>query len=179
MTAKIFSGKLNAAILRVLLITFLFYGCSQDEPQNFETCFDNIQNQDENGVDCGGICPFKCPASMSAKVNGNSWIADTTIQVGYNPSVPSLTITASIPGSFHPRMQLFYVGSLSPGEHDLNSSTSYVTSLSAFVVFDSGKINFTDTRDGLLNGTFHFICADTSAGVTYNITDGIFENLPY
>ena len=27
------------------------------EPPPTETCFDNIQNQDETGVDCGGVCP--------------------------------------------------------------------------------------------------------------------------
>lgn len=38
--------------------------------QKSETCFDALQNQDEQGVDCGGVCSLQCKGSYKeVKVN--------------------------------------------------------------------------------------------------------------
>ena len=39
-----------------LLFIFLAYAWSRPEP----TCSDGIKNQNETGVDCGGVCPDRC-----------------------------------------------------------------------------------------------------------------------
>ncbi|MBR9675815.1 hypothetical protein GOV05_02295 [Candidatus Woesearchaeota archaeon] len=31
-----------------------------------ETCTDGVRNQDEEGIDCGGSCPFRCPATSTS-----------------------------------------------------------------------------------------------------------------
>ncbi|MFT4303835.1 MAG: CARDB domain-containing protein [Candidatus Woesearchaeota archaeon] len=33
--------------------------------QHHETCYDGIQNQNEEGIDCGGVCPYPCPDEES------------------------------------------------------------------------------------------------------------------
>jgi len=33
------------------------------------TCSDGIKNQGEGGIDCGGPCPWKCPAEVPAQIN--------------------------------------------------------------------------------------------------------------
>lgn len=174
MTAKIFSGRLLATILA----TFLFIGCSQDEPKDFETCFDNIKNQDESGVDCGGICPFQCPASMSAKVNGNAWKADSIKATFVSGS--SLNIRGYLASGYYPSIQLVYIGSLTPGSHALSNGTSYTTDINAIVTFISGTITFNnvDSHDRILKGSFNFTCSDQS-GTNYVISDGVFEDVPY
>lgn len=35
------------------------------------TCFDGIQNQNETGIDCGGVCPAVCPTCDDGTLNGN------------------------------------------------------------------------------------------------------------
>ncbi|MBR9677438.1 hypothetical protein GOV04_04815 [Candidatus Woesearchaeota archaeon] len=48
--------KLAIMVLSVVVLTFLFVGCSPAE-----TCSDDILNQDEEGVDCGGSYCKACP----------------------------------------------------------------------------------------------------------------------
>ena len=50
-----------------ILFTFLCNSYSQNNYHSFflllnkpETCSDKIQNQNEKGIDCGGVCPNKC-----------------------------------------------------------------------------------------------------------------------
>jgi hypothetical protein len=37
-----------------------------------ESCFDNIQNQDEDGIDCGGVCAAKCPTRYHSSGGGGA-----------------------------------------------------------------------------------------------------------
>lgn len=46
-------GGITAAFLSVVLISAFYQTPS---------CADNVQNQDEEGVDCGGSCPYLCAA---------------------------------------------------------------------------------------------------------------------
>lgn len=43
-----------------LMIFFLFFYFIYSIFRKKETCFDNIQNQNEEAVDCGGVCQKKC-----------------------------------------------------------------------------------------------------------------------
>ena len=144
-------------------------------------CFDGIKNQNESGIDCGGICPFRCPQKMSAKINGTFWTADTSnLAVSYTPASKTLSITGRTANTFYPVITLVYVGNLTPGTYALNASTTYAKDISSFITFDSGTITFNniDTHDRILNGGFAFTCHD-SGGTTYTISEGVFEELEY
>lgn len=45
-------------IIIIILGIFIYFKFLNKAP----SCFDNIQNQDEVGVDCGGVCSLLCPA---------------------------------------------------------------------------------------------------------------------
>lgn len=45
--------------------------------QACETCFDNIQNQNETGVDCGGVCA-PCPTPESCEVPSGLYVSSIT-----------------------------------------------------------------------------------------------------
>jgi len=47
------------AILGVVILIIVFF-VLRHKAQQVETCFDNEQNQDERGVDCGGVCSLVC-----------------------------------------------------------------------------------------------------------------------
>ncbi len=47
-----------SAILLVIVSSFVYFKFIKHEP----TCFDGKQNQDERGIDCGGICSIMCLA---------------------------------------------------------------------------------------------------------------------
>ena len=45
-----------------LIGALLFFGASFLTFHKAPSCVDNIQNQDEQGIDCGGSCPYLCTA---------------------------------------------------------------------------------------------------------------------
>jgi hypothetical protein len=164
------------------LILLALSGCTNEDLEPKANCKDGIKNQDELGVDCGGPCDETCPASMSAQVNGAGWTAASgNITSAYTAGSSTLNITGSPSASVFPRIQLVYLGALSPGSHALDPSTAYLPNLSSFIEFQSGTISFTtiDSRNRVLSGGFSFTCADTAAGVTYSVTNGQFDLVPY
>ncbi len=65
----------NYYFLFVALLSFIFFGIScNDDSTSSETCSDGILNQDETGIDCGGVCePCQTTSTysyMSAKIDG-------------------------------------------------------------------------------------------------------------
>lgn len=55
--------KIIGAITTIVIIiaaVFVYFKFIKHEP----TCFDNIKNQDERGVDCGGLCTLMCLADV-------------------------------------------------------------------------------------------------------------------
>lgn len=54
---RLLIGLITLIVLGVPLVYFAFTLLSEPE----STCVDNIQNQNEEGIDCGGDCPFPCP----------------------------------------------------------------------------------------------------------------------
>lgn len=177
---KLLHNTFSFFILVSLL--FVFNSCSKSNDQKVENCFDGIQNQGETGIDCGGPCFFTCPMAMTAKVNGNSWVADTSkIQASYNSTSKQLTLTGSIAATLYPRIQLISYGTLQAGSRTLDNASSYTPDISAFVDFNSGTISLTevDTRNKIIKGTFNFSCTDTASGTNYVITDGTFVNVSY
>ena len=51
-------------LLIFFLIGFLIYLKYKPKPN----CFDNIQNQNEENVDCGGVCTKQCPIVVSENI---------------------------------------------------------------------------------------------------------------
>ncbi len=50
----------------ILLVLFFFsYNAAFNQAP---TCFDGVQNQDEHGVDCGGVCTLQCKSETRAPV---------------------------------------------------------------------------------------------------------------
>jgi hypothetical protein len=177
---------LKRSILPVVFILFfagiVFHSCTKNDPPVIANCFDGIKNQDEAEIDCGGVC-FPCPKIMKAKINGNSWVADTSkIKASYSDGATTFQLTGSTE-NIYPQISLVYLGSFSTGSHTLDHSTSFSNGLSGFVVFNSGTVNISTLEnrgsDRLLNGTFNLTCTDTSSATVYNITEGVFENVPY
>jgi len=62
-------------------------GCEADKEEKSEcfleeSCDDGIRNQDEKGIDCGGVCPMTCITADKPKSNKkNSWIPTVLIIV--------------------------------------------------------------------------------------------------
>jgi len=47
------------------------------------TCFDGVMNQDEAGIDCGGVCPYSCDGCIPLIENGNH---DDKIDIVFVPN---------------------------------------------------------------------------------------------
>ena len=72
----------NALI--ILLLSTAIASCNLGAPEPIETCSDGIQNQTEEGVDCGGTCT-PCPSCTDGILNQN----ETEIDCG-GPCLPCL-----------------------------------------------------------------------------------------
>jgi uncharacterized protein DUF6252 len=171
--------NLIAALFVLFISFFIFFSCSKKDEIPVETCFDKIKNQNETDVDCGGTCK-PCPQSMTAKVNGNSWEADTaSIAASYSSTGSKFLLKGNAAG-FYPQISLVYLEAFSTGEHTLDHSSSFTPSFSGFATFiSSGTLTISelDTRNRLISGSFHFTSNDASS--TYNVTEGTFINVRY
>lgn len=80
-------GALALALLAVTLIATL---------QHTPTCTDNLQNQNETGVDCGGPCPYLCTVDERAPVTlFTRTLAPTQGRVDVIASVSNQNLTAA------------------------------------------------------------------------------------
>jgi hypothetical protein len=168
--------KRHAALLFILI---LLASCKDETPLR-ESCFDKIQNQNEVGIDCGGVCPMKCQPVMKAIINGNIWESDTAV-ASYNAGSLIFSMTGKRKSSFYPSVQLIYTGPFATGEHILDPSSGYLSDISSLVVLNNGSINITaiNTAQRLIEGTFSFTCTDTASGTVYSVTNGEFKLVSY
>jgi hypothetical protein len=163
----------------LILSIFGFFSCSKKDKPEIETCIDRIKNQNEINVDCGGYCK-PCPESMTAKINGNSWQADTaTINASYSEAGTKFLLKGNS-ADFYPQISLVYLGTFSLGDHSLDHSSSLTPSFTGTTTFvSSGTLTISelDTRNNLVSGSFSFTSADVSS--TYTVTEGTFLNVNY
>ncbi|MCP4123470.1 MAG: hypothetical protein GY751_17105 [Bacteroidetes bacterium] len=75
-----------------LFIVGFSTSCSEETTEEpMETCSDGVQNQDETGVDCGGVCDDCEPIPtkefwIKFKVDGEQWVLDETdLDEGVDP----------------------------------------------------------------------------------------------
>ena len=94
----ILKNSKSAIIVAVIFISQFILGCSKDDEGSENnngnnnsvkaTCFDGIQNQNETGIDCGGVCP-PCDSSttnsISFTLNGNAAVI-TSFAANRNPN---------------------------------------------------------------------------------------------
>jgi hypothetical protein len=167
--------------LLFFILSLTFQSCSKKDEQAQETCFDGIKNQNEADVDCGGICR-PCPFSMSAKINGSSWRADTSkIKASYKSGSSEFSLSGNANNGTYPQINLIYLGEFNIGSHNLNATSSFVPNISSFVVFNSGTLTITskDSHTNSMSGTFNFTSTDTLSNTVYNVSDGVFTNITY
>ena len=169
------------SILQVVIIAILTfnYGCTTKEQSTVApqpTCSDQIQNQGELGVDCGGPCNA-CPGKMTAKVDGVAWVSGGNVTSSTNNN--SIIILA---GNGTSTISLIYTGSFVPGTFPLNSAIYSETLTQTNYLATSGSITFSswNEQNEVVSGSFSFTGIESSGtGQTKSITDGHFEFVPY
>src|SRR4051812_17152322 len=53
-----------AVVVAIILAYFIYQNFIKTVP----TCFDGIKNQNERGIDCGGVCTLVCPMDVKSIV---------------------------------------------------------------------------------------------------------------
>lgn len=167
-------------ILKLLIVSlFLVTGCQNEEHNSFvpvATCYDNIQNQGETSIDCGGPCNL-CPAKMTATIDGAYWQSAGSISSSTNDS--SIIILA---GNGTTTLSMIYTGDFILGTFPLNSAIYGITATQTYYLSNSGTITFTrwDSHDNQVSGKFNFIAvASDGSGDTVKVENGNFEYVPY
>ena len=161
-----------------LLIIFLgFTACGKTDTaisKPVPDCFDNIQNQGEKGVDCGGPC-VPCPGKMTAKVDGQAWesVGSITSSVSNN----SIFISGS---STNSTISIIYNGPFAVGTFNLQSALYSNLSGSQYST-TQGTVTFSewDTQYDLVYGTFEFAAFQIGGTDTVLVTNGTFQAVSF
>ncbi len=170
---------LNRFILFLLSGIILLAGCGKTDTAvstPVPNCYDNIQNQGELGVDCGGPCA-PCAATMTAIVDGTTWKSQGNVTSLINGN--SIILLA---GNGTTNMALIYTGPFTNGTYNLSSANYSITSTSTNYITSTGTISFIewDTVHQLVSGTFSFNAFESSGtGDTVHVSQGQFLFVPY
>ncbi len=103
---KRFLKQIIYGVLYLLFWAAVFYGVYLAFFQVVPTCFDNKQNQNEEGLDCGGVCAKLCSAGFEPIIVSAGWtfpIDGTTVLIllqNPNPrfGAPHLAYTFDLKG---------------------------------------------------------------------------------
>lgn len=139
-------------------------------------CFDNIQNQGEFGIDCGGPCA-PCPAKITAKIDGINWESAGSVTTVVNGN--SIIFLG---GDGTSNMALIYNGPFTVGNYNLQSANYTISATSTNYLANTGSITFLswDNTTQLVSGTFSFNAFESSgSGDTVHVTNGIFSFVPF
>lgn len=167
------------AILQFTIFSLLILalgGCNTVDTgvsKPFPDCFDNMQNQGEQGVDCGGPC-FPCGSVLTAKIDGNPYASEG--------SVTSSIINNQIligSGNGTSTLSLNYTGPFVNGSYT-GQQANYIINGSPNVMYISNQVNITftnwDNINNQVSGTFNFEAFESSgSGDTIQVTNGKFE----
>lgn len=166
-------------LLVITLLTVFFTSCSSDDkgvttPR--ASCSDNIQNQGELGIDCGGPCN-DCTPELTANVDGAFWEADGNI----NTSVNGNSIIF-LSGNGTSTLSMIYTGPFTVGTYNLAAATYGITATGQNFIGNTGTITFSswNSSEGVVSGSFSFEAFDLSGvGDTVTVTQGKFNLVPY
>ncbi|MBL0343568.1 MAG: hypothetical protein IPP71_23560 [Bacteroidetes bacterium] len=165
--------------LALFLGFFMLSGCGKTDSAvstPVPDCFDNIQNQGEFGIDCGGPCG-PCPAKMTAKIDGVNWESQGNVTTVINGN--SIIFLA---GNGTTNMALIYNGPFTAGNFNLQSANYSITATSTNYITNVGNISFLswDQAEQLVSGSFSFNAFEsTGTGDTVHVTQGKFLFVPY
>lgn len=170
------------SILVICLLTIgltSIQGCSTSDSETSlprPSCEDNIQNQGENGVDCGGPCS-PCKAKLSASVNGSDWQAQGNINTSINGN--SIIILS---GNGTSTLSMIYTGPFTEGTYNLAAATYGITATAQNFISSEGSITFNswDYANEQISGTFNFKAFDSSgSGDSVVVTQGNFSYVTF
>jgi len=162
-----------------IVFILLLAGCNTVDTgvsQAFPNCFDLIQNQGEQGVDCGGPC-LPCEGKVTAKIDGVPWESDGQVSSSVNGN--SIIILS---GNGISNLSLIYTGPFVAGSYSLQSALYTINSSGTNYISNQGSITFTnwDAINNQVSGTFNFMAIEsTGVGDTILVTSGIFDFVPY
>lgn len=181
---------MNKTIVFLLLLCFSFMACKKQVAEggadfSKPNCFDGIKNQNELGIDCGGVCGTACYGVVTATVNGQNFEASgisSNVQCVIDNSTSSFQLLATDVTVPYRTIQLSYTGSFGVG---VKNATG------VFSIFLNGNFkpynqNTTTTfsitnwnsQDSLVAGSFTFkgFASSTDSVV---ITNGEFINVRF
>ncbi len=163
----------------VLLAGWVASGCNKTDTgvsRPFPDCNDNIQNQGELGVDCGGPCN-PCPATITAKIDGTPWQSQGQVTTMINSN--SILFLS---GNSTSSLSFIHTGPFENGTFPLQSAIYTINSTQTNYISNQGTVTFIDwdeTTDQVF-GTFNFTAFDASgSGDTIQVTQGKFIFIPY
>lgn len=167
--------------LNVLILFFSGFlsGCNTTDTgisKPFPDCFDNIQNQGEQGIDCGGPC-VPCSGKITAIIDGVPW--ESTGNVSSSTNNNSILISS---GNGTSSLSLIYSGAFVNGTFNLQSALYGINATGVNYVSNQGSITFNNWDDinKQVSGTFSFTAFESSgAGDTIQVTNGIFNFVPF
>ena len=162
-----------------ILVLFTAAGCNTVDTGvsvPYPDCYDNIQNQNEQGVDCGGPCA-PCQGKVTAYVDGVPWSSDGNVSSSINNN--SIIILS---GNGTSTISFIHTGPFVTGTFSLQSALYSISASGTNYLSNQGSITFTkwDEVAEQVSGTFNFIAVESSGtGDTVKVNGGKFEFVPY
>ncbi len=168
-----FTGIYIIGFFACLLLTFS--GCNSVDTgvsKPYPDCFDNMQNQGEQGVDCGGPCN-QCESKMTAKIDGVPWSSQGSLT---SAILNNKIIIGS--GNGTSTLSLIYTGPFVNGIYT-GQEGNYIINGNPNTTYISNQVNITftnwDNVNNQVSGTFDFEAFEsTGNGDTIRVTDGRF-----
>ncbi len=120
---------LSFIIIALAICAFVFFNFFYKKA----TCTDGIQNQNELGVDCGGICPTLCVNYNNPSILWTRWSESantgtyTILAYGQNPNVGAGAVNVPYSYKIYDKQDLLLYE---------NSGTAYIPPLNNFVIYD-------------------------------------------
>lgn len=148
---------------------------------NNPNCFDGIKNQDEIGIDCGGVCGVPCTGIMTALINGSAFNSSQVYAL-VNSTMQSCQIISNDSISPYRNIQLAFNGPFTPGTKVAQGNYFVITGITYkyYNINTSTTLNISsfDAQNKLLSGSFTFK-GFASATDSVVITNGVFTNVRY
>lgn len=173
----------------IAVLIFLCIGAGSCKKQTAEggadlnnpNCFDGIKNQDEMGIDCGGVCGNPCNGLVTCNINGSAFTSSNAYGI-INQSASSFQVIANDSVSPYRNIQLAYTGSFTPGVKTAQGIYFVITGITYkyYNINTSTTLSITsfDTQNKLVSGNFTFK-GFASATDSVMISNGEFSNVRY
>ena len=151
-------------ILFLLLVGVSFTSCKKQTAEggadfSKPNCYDGVKNQDETGIDCGGICGTPCNGVVTAIINGSTFTSSTAYGI-INNSTSSFQVICNDSVSPYRNIQLSYTGTFAPGSKTAQGLYFVINGITYkyYNINTSTALSVTsfDTQNKLVSGNFSF-----------------------